>query len=203
MFPARILRLRKCTTNVAADDSALFAQFPERPFEIGNRESPILPICDRIIRPKTIEIDRNINISLAEIGNEHFEMSAPIFLQDRTATLSIFSRTFISPGMDFKPPCALAAAVGKEIVRPPALEISASPNCDVLDVRELKGAIDPAAAAPFRRTHVPVRMIIKRNQNDWPAQPTKPKRTEIMEIARTVENERRNLLSEFVVEFLD
>jgi hypothetical protein len=195
--------LRKRTTNVAADDSALFAQFPERPFEIRNFKPATFPICDRIIRPKTIEIDRNINISLAEIGNEHFEMSAPIFLQDRTATLSIFNRPVISPGMDFKSAYALGAAVGKNIVRPPALEISASPNGDVLDVRELKGAIDPAAAAPFRRTHVPVRMIIKRNQNDWLTQPTKPKRTEIMEIARAIENKRRNLLSEFAVEFLD
>jgi len=105
--------------------------------------------------------------------------------------------------MNFKPAYALAATVGKNIVRPPALEISAAPNGDVLDVRELKRTIDPAAAAPFRRTNIPVRMIIKRNENDWFIQPTKPKRTEIMEIARAIENERRNLLSEFVVESLD
>jgi len=73
----------------------------------------------------------------------------------------------------------------------------------VLDVRELKRTIDPPTTAPFRRTHIPVRMIIKRNKNDWFVQSPKPKRTEIMEIARAIENERRNLLSEFVVEFLD
>src|ERR1700730_7843473 len=90
LFPARILRFRVGTTNVAGYDSALFAQFGERPFEIGNRESPILPICHRILRPKTIEIDRDINILAAEIRSEHFELSAPVFLQDGTATLSIF-----------------------------------------------------------------------------------------------------------------
>src|SRR5260370_40766733 len=105
--------------------------------------------------------------------------------------------------MNFKPAYALGQTVGKNIVRPPALEISAAPNSDMLNVRELQRAIDPAAAAPFRRTHIPVRMIIKRNENDWFIQPAKPKRTEIMEIARAIKNERRNLASKLVVEFLD
>jgi hypothetical protein len=46
-------------------------------------------------------------------------------------------------------------------------------------------------------------MIIERNQNERFIEPTKPKRTEIMEIARAVENEWRDLASEFAVESLD
>ena len=88
-------------------------------------------------------------------------------------------------------------------MRPPTFEITTAPNGDVLDVRKLKRAIDPAAAAPFRRTNVPVRMIIKRNKNDWFIETAKPKRTEIMEVARATQDERLNSLSEFVIEFLD
>src|SRR5207248_3966305 len=124
-------------------------------FEIPGRKPSVLPICQRVLRPKTIEIDRNVNILVAEIGNKHFEMIAPIFLQDRTATLSIFDWAIVSPGMNFKPAHAFGAAVGKDIVRPPALEISAAPNRDVLDVHELERAIDPASTAPLWRTHVP------------------------------------------------
>ncbi|MEY2542680.1 MAG: hypothetical protein QOE81_141 [Verrucomicrobiota bacterium] len=105
--------------------------------------------------------------------------------------------------MNFKPACAFTGAVRKNVMRPPALEISAAPDRDVLDLRKFERAIDPSAASPFRRTHIPVRVIIERNQNDWFIQPAKPKRSEIMEIARAVENEWRNPASEFAVEFLD
>ena len=107
------------------------AQFPERPLEIPDHQSPILPICHRVICPKTIEIDRNVNILLAEIGDKQFEMVSPIFLQDRAATLSIFDWAIISPGMNFKPAFALGAPVGEDIVRPPALKIAAAPPRDV------------------------------------------------------------------------
>ena len=161
LLPAGVLRFRIASTNVAADDPALFAQIPKRPFKIGNGESSILPICHCVIRPKTIEINRNVNVSVAEIGNKHFEMVAPIFPQDRTATLSIFDWAIIGPGVNFKPAFALATTVGKDIVRPPALEISAAPNRDVLNVRELKRTIDPSTTAPFRGTNIPVRVIIE------------------------------------------
>ena len=88
-------------------------------------------------------------------------MVAPIISQDRTAPLSIFDRAIINPRVNFEPAFALGATIGENIVRPPALEISAAPNRDVLDVRELERAIDPSTTTPFRRTNVPVRMIIK------------------------------------------
>ena len=78
--------------------------------------------------------------------------------------------------MNFESPFAFTSAVCENIVWPPALKIAAAPNRDVLDVRKLKRAIDPAAATPFRRSNVPVGMIIKRNENDRLRQPPKPKR---------------------------
>jgi hypothetical protein len=105
--------------------------------------------------------------------------------------------------MNLKPSCAFTGPICKNVMRPPTLEISAAPDRDMLDLRKLKRAIDPSAASPFRRTHIPIWMIIERNQNDGVIQPTKPKRAEIMEIARAIENEWRDLASEFAVEFLD
>ena len=79
LFPARILRFRKRAANVAGNDSAVFAQFPERPFEIGNVEPATFPICRRLFRAKTIEIDRDIDVLAAEISSEYFEIISPIF----------------------------------------------------------------------------------------------------------------------------
>ena len=161
LFPARVFGRRKRAANVAGNDSAVFAQFPERPIEIGNFEPATFPICHRVISSQTIEIDRHVNIGATEIGNEHFKMGAPILLQDRAATLSIFDWAPVGPGVNFEPACALGPTVGKNIARPPALEVPAAPNGDVLDVPELERPIDPAATAPLWRTNVPVRMIIK------------------------------------------
>jgi len=88
-------------------------------------------------------------------------MVAPVVPQDRAATLSMFYRATVGPRMNFEPPFVFTSAVCENIVWPPALKIAAAPNRDVLDVRKLKRAIDPAAATPFRRSNVPVRMIIK------------------------------------------
>ena len=104
LFPARVLRFRVGTTNVAGDYSAVFAQFSERPFKIPDREPATLPICHRVIRPKTIEIDRDVNILATQIRSECFEIFSPILAQDCAATLSIFDRTLISPGVNFQPP---------------------------------------------------------------------------------------------------
>src|SRR5256885_8489190 len=92
-------------------------------------------------------------------------MFAPVVLQDRTTTLSIFHWAIVGPRMNFQPALAFAGAIRKNIVRPPALEIPATPNCDALDMRKLERPVDPSAATPFRRANVPVRVIIKRNQN--------------------------------------
>ena len=139
----------------------MFAQLPERPFEIRDRESAILPICHGVLRTKTIEIDCDVNFATRGIRRECLKFFPPILAQDGPAALSIFHRTLVSPGMNFKPAFSFAAPIGKDIVRPPAFEISAAPNGNVLNVRELERAIDSAATAPLRRTNVPVRVIIE------------------------------------------
>src|SRR5205809_4225566 len=171
LFPTRVLRFRKAAANVAGNDSSLFAQFPERPFEIRDRESAILPICHGVLRTKTIEIDCDVNFATRDIRCECFKSVSPILAQDRPAALSIFHRTLVSPGMNFKPAFSFAAPIGKDILRPPAFEISAAPNGGVLNIHELERAIDPAATAPLWRTNGPVRMIIKCNEDDRSTQP--------------------------------
>lgn len=200
LLPARVFRLRVSAANVAGNNLRAFAQFAQRPFEIDNCESATFPICDRVVCAKTIEIDRDVNLSAAEIGSEILEATAPVFRQDCTGTLSIFHRAIVSPGMNFKPAFAFGPTIGENIVRPPAFEISAAPNCDVLHMRQLERAIDPTAAAPFWRTNIPIRMIIKRNKNNRISQPAKPKRAQVMEVAGAIENKWRKPRLELAVE---
>jgi len=203
LFPARVLRFRIGSTNIAADDLCVPAQFFKRPLEVGHCESSALPIRHRIFRAQTIEIDCDVNIRAAKTSRKVFKLIAPVFAQDRSATLSIFHRPIVGPRMDFQSSAALSAAISKNIVRPPAFKISATPDRDALHMFELERAIDPTAASPARRSDRPVRMIIERNENDRLDQATKPKRAKIMEIARTVEGERRESRADFVIKLFD
>jgi len=92
---------------------------------------------------------------------ELLELFSPVFAQDRSGTLSIFHRTIIGPGINFQFAVALSAAVGENVVGPPAFKIPAAPDRDVLQLLEFESAIDPAAADPFGRANVPVRMIVE------------------------------------------
>ena len=171
LFPTRVLWRRISAANVSGDNSRVFPQFFKRPFEVPNREPAILPIRNRVIDSKTIQIDRDVNIGAAKVGYEVFETAAPVLAQNRTLTLSVFHRAIIGPGMHFEPAATFGAAIRENVVRPPALEISAAPNRDMANVRQLERAIDPAAAAPLWGANVPVRMIIERNKNDRLRQP--------------------------------
>ena len=68
--------------------------------------------------------------------------------------------------MHFKNSGAFSATIPKNLVWPPAFEIAAAPNCHMLDLRKFQCAIDPTTASPFRRAHIPVRMIVERNEHD-------------------------------------
>jgi len=65
--------------------------------------------------------------------------------------------------VDGQRPGAFRFTIAKNLMRPPALKISASPNCRLSDVRQFQCAIDPASATPAWRANIPVRMIIKRD----------------------------------------
>ena len=116
-------------------------------------------------------------------------MLAPVRAQDRTATLSILRRPIIGPGMDFKFAGERRGTIGEDIVGPPAFEIAATPDCDMPQSRNLERTIDPATAGPSRWANVPIRMIIKRDQNKWFSKPAKPKGAQIMKVARAIKRE--------------
>ena len=94
--------------------------------------------------------------------------------------------------MNVQDACAFGPTITENLVRPPALEISAAPDAHPLDVRQLQCAIDPTAASPLWRAHIPVRMIIERNENEWSGNATESKRRQIVEVAGSVEQERRS-----------
>src|SRR5580700_10958378 len=181
----------------------MLVQFSKRPFKIGDSKVPVLPICESVIRSETIKIDRDVNIRAADFFRELLELFSPAFAQDRAGTLSIFHRTIIGPGMNFQVAVALSAAVGENVVGPPAFKISATPYRNVLQLLELQRAIDPAAAGPCRRPNVPVRMIVERNQGEWLRDSAKPERAQVMEVARAIQEEWRDALRELLVKLFD
>jgi len=203
LLPARIPRLGVGAANVATDDPRGLPQFSERPLNIGNFESAVLPICRCVIGAQTIQVDCNVNVLVAQIRCELFELVTPILAQDRARTLSIFDRPIVGPRMNFEPAGALRAAIRENVVRPPTFEISAAPNRDVLDMRQLERAIDPTAARPFRRRDRPVRMIIERNKNEGLVASSQPKRAQVMEVARTIECEWRKPCTQFAIKFFN
>lgn len=164
--PAHVLRRGICAANITANGSRLRSQVRKRPLQIGNAESSVLPVCHRVFIAKTIEIDRHVNIRPAEVRDKLFEQGAPVFLEDRAGTLSILRWAIVGPRMNFEPPAALRAAIGEDIVRPPAFKISATPDRNMFDVRKLERAVDPAAARPLRRRDCPIRMIVERKENE-------------------------------------
>src|SRR5947207_15397372 len=109
-------------------------------------------------------------------------MLVPVVSQNSASTLSIFYRAIISPRMDLKNARPFRATISEKLVRPPAFKISTAPNCEVLYLRKFQGAIHPSAAAPFRRAHVPVRVIVEGDNGDRLGDTPNPERSQIMKI---------------------
>ena len=130
-------------------------------------------------------------------------MFPPILAQNRSAPLSIFHRPLIGPGMNFQTAGAFRAAISKKLSWPPALKIAAAPNADAPHMRELERTIDPTAAGPFGRPHVPVRMIVQRNDNHGLRHSPDPKRSQMMKVARAVKQKGREPRLKFAVELVD
>src|SRR5205823_421438 len=93
-------------------------------------------------------------------------MLAPIFTKNSTLALSIFRRPIVCPRVDLKNSSAFGATVTENLVRPPAFEIPTTPNADATHLSKFQCAIDPTTASPFRRTHIPIRMIVERNEHE-------------------------------------
>ena len=118
-------------------------------------------------------------------------MLAPIFTKNSTLALSIFRRPIVCPRMHFKNARTFSTSVAENLVWPPTFEIAATPNAHASHVCELQCAIHPAAASPLGRAHIPIRMIVERDEDDWFGDAAKSQRRQIMEIAGSVEQERR------------
>ena len=161
------------------------------------------PVCAGIIRRQTIQIDRNVNICPDQFVREFFKLFPPIFAQNRAAPFLCARRAIVGPWMDGQRPSAFRFAIAKDLTRPPALKISASPNCRLPDLRQFQCAIDPAAATPAWRANVPVGMIIKRNQRDRLRASSKPESGQIMKVARTVKNESAEMRLDFAIKLFD
>src|ERR1700736_6238066 len=179
--------------NITGNDVALFPQFRQRPLKIDNREAAAFPIRHRFLRAQTIEIDCNVNVRAGVLRGEFLERAAPIVVQDRTRSLLIFDRALVGPRMNFEPTFTFGRTIGENVVWPPAFKISTTPDCDMLQQRELERAIDPAAAGPARRRDGPIWMIVERNENKRLLDAANPKRAQVMKIAGAVKFERGEL----------
>ena len=175
-------------------------QSPPNVIEI---KSSAFPICAGVIRRQTIQVDRNVNVRADQLVRESFKLFPPIFAQNRAAAFLCAWRPIVRPRMNGQRPSAFRFAIAKDLSRPPALKISASPNCRLSDVRQFQCTIDPPTATPARRANVPVRMIIKRNQRDRFLDSSKPQSGQMMKVARAVKNESAEMRLNFAIKLFN
>src|SRR5207247_1330697 len=96
------------------------------------------------------------------------------------------------------------AAVAENLVWPPTFEVAATPNTRMSHIWKFQGAIDPSTTAPFRRTHVPVRMIIEGDEDDRFGNRPQPQCGQMVKIAGPIEQEfRRNICLVFPIELFN
>lgn len=130
-------------------------------------------------------------------------MFPPIVAQNRAATLSIFHRPLIGPRVHLQTTGTFCPAISKKLSWPPALKIAAAPNADAPHMRELQRTIDPAAAAPFWRTNVPIGMIVERNNDERLPDTPDPERAQMVKIARAIKQKWREPRFKFAIELVD
>ena len=198
LFPTRVFWWRIRTANISADNLASFAQSFQRPLKVGNGKAAALPVCHRLLWPETIQIDGYVNARFTEVVQKGLKPLAPIVAKDGSATCPIFHRPIVCPRMHFERACSFGAAVAENLMRPPTFKTSTAPHGDALYVGNLQCAIDQITAGPFRRTHVPIRMIVKRDENHRLGDASNPKRSQVMKITGAVEYKRERELR-FVV----
>jgi len=187
LFPTGVNRIRISAANIAPNDSTGSSQLSQSPNKIHHRKSAIFPVGHGLVCAKAIKINRHINVCAATIVHEALEVFAPVVVQDCTTPFTIFRRPIVRPRMHFQYSFAFGAATPKDLPRPPAFKISTAPDRDMLDLWQFHRAVQPPAATPLRRSHIPVRVIIKRDKDEWLLHPSHPKRAQMMEITRTEE----------------
>ena len=93
--------------------------------------------------------------------------------------------------------------VAEELRRPPTLEVSTAPHAYFSQTREFERAIDPAAATPAWRPHIPVRVIVKRNEDERFGHLAHPQRREMMEISGAVNQKPGKFAADLSIETLN
>src|SRR5262245_568530 len=106
--------------------------------------------------------------------------------------------------MHFESACSFGSAVAENLVWPPTFKIATAPHRHALHMGNLQCTIDQITARPFRRAHVPIRVIVKRDENHGLGHAPNPERSQIMKITRAVENKwRHKLCFVFAVKLCD
>lgn len=186
LLPPSVDRLRKTPANISRHNPRDVTQLFQRPNQIAYCKPAILPIGDSVVATQAIEINRDVNVRTGKVLGEGHEMFAPIFAQDCATALSIFCRATVRPRMHAQFAFAFGRAITKKLLWPPALEISAAPNAYPLNMRKFERAIDPTAATPLRRPHIPIWMIIERDNDHRSRHPPNPESGQMMKIAGPV-----------------
>jgi hypothetical protein len=107
------------------------------------------------------------------------------------------------PGVDFEVAFAKGFVVGEEAGGVGEFEIAAAPDADAADVGELEGAVDPSAAGPVGGADVPVGVVVEGDDGDGLVDAAEEDGGEIVEVARTVEDEVGEVGVNRVVEGVD
>ena len=170
------------------------------PRDIFQGEPATLPVCDGLFPAQAIEIDCDVEIRSSQRFDKSRETFAPIPLKNRATAILVRRRTIVGPGMDLESALALRATIAEDSRRPPTLEVSTTPHTYFFHARKLERAIDPAAATPARRPHVPIRVIIKRNEDERSGYLACPQRSEMMEISGAVNKKPGKFAADLTIE---
>ena len=204
LLPTSVIRRRVCAANVTTHNPGRLAKALKRPLKIGNREAAALPVRHRLFEAQAIEIDGDVDIFAGDAFRKFFKMLAPIVVQNCAFSLSIPLRSIVCPRMHFKNSGAFRATVPENLVRPPAFEVAATPNTRMPHIWNFQCAIDPPTTSPFRRAHIPVRMIIEGDQDDRFGNMPQPQCSQMVKIAGPIEQEfRRNICLVFPIELFN
>src|SRR5262245_15003766 len=102
LLPPRITRLGPGPANVPRHDLSLGSQHSQRPDEVFDREAPRFPIRHRVLRAQAVEIDRDIDLCLAQFIDGGRKLLPPIVTQDCSTSALFLGAAIVSPRMHFQ-----------------------------------------------------------------------------------------------------
>src|SRR3954470_22898758 len=128
LLPACVSRPRLGAANISADDLRSAAQHLQGPNQIRYSKASTLPVCRGLLRPQTIQINRDINRRGRDLLHEGGKTLPPVFRLNRSAAVPIRGRSIVRPWMHIEAAGSFRGAITKCLSRPPALEIAATPD---------------------------------------------------------------------------